>query len=108
MKITQTILLTSILAIGTLLFPAIVPAQTPVNGKYEARKANGLLIEKGYYTNSHKDKRWYYYNEKGIIARKEKWEKGELQWQIFYNERGRITRTIDKNGKEKVRPACGC
>ena len=83
-------------------------AQTPANGKYEARAANGNLIETGYYDNSQKDKRWAYYNEKGIIERKEKWDKGELQWQIFYNERGKITRTIDKKGKEKVRPACGC
>jgi antitoxin component YwqK of YwqJK toxin-antitoxin module len=83
-------------------------AQTPANGKYVARSANGTLIETGYYTNSQKDKRWAYYNEKGIIDHKEKWDKGELQWQIFYNEKGKITRTIDKKGKETVRPACGC
>lgn len=83
-------------------------AQTPANGKYVAHTSDGKLIETGYYTNSQKDKRWTYYNEKGIVERKEKWDKGELQWQIFYNERGKITRTIDKKGKEKVRPACGC
>lgn len=83
-------------------------AQTPANGKYVARTASGTLIETGYYTNGQKDKRWAYYNEKGIIERKEKWTKGQLQWQVFYNEKGKITRTIDKNGKETVRPACGC
>jgi antitoxin component YwqK of YwqJK toxin-antitoxin module len=83
-------------------------SQTPPNGKYLARYANGTLSQKGYYTNNQKDKRWYYYNEKGIIERKEKWAKGELQWTIFYSAKGKITRTIDKEGKETVRPACGC
>jgi hypothetical protein len=107
-KITQTIFLTSILAVWLAILPVFVFAQTPLNGKYTLRYANNNLKEAGYFTSGQKDKRWNYYNENGMRERKEKWNKGELQWQIFYNNKGKITRTINKDGVEKVRPACGC
>jgi antitoxin component YwqK of YwqJK toxin-antitoxin module len=83
-------------------------AQSPPDGKYKVLNTNGTVKEMGFYANGQKHKRWTYFNEKGTMERKEKWENGVLQWQIFYSAKGKITRTIDKNGKEKVRPACGC
>jgi len=82
--------------------------QPPAEGKYSARYESGTIREKGFYRNSRKHKTWYYYNPNGTLDHKEKWADGVLQWQIFYNERGRIIKTIDKNGVVKTRPGCGC
>jgi antitoxin component YwqK of YwqJK toxin-antitoxin module len=83
-------------------------AQSPTDGRYKSLNTNGTTKEMGFYANGQKHKRWSYYNENGLLERKEKWENGALQWQIFYNAKGKITRSIDKKGKERVRPACGC
>jgi hypothetical protein len=108
LKITQTILLTCTLAVWLAVAPPFAWAQTPPNGKYTARYANHNLKETGFYNNGQKYKRWAYYHENGTVERKEKWVKGELQWQIFYTAKGKISKTIDKKGKETIRPACGC
>lgn len=81
--------------------------EPPANGHYKELYSNGKTREKGYFLKGVKHKIWQYYDENGRILKKEKWQAGELQWQIFYKN-GRISRTIDKDGKEQVRPACGC
>jgi hypothetical protein len=83
--------------------------QQPVaEGKYEARYENGSIKERGFYLKGQKHKTWYYYNPDGTLDHKEKWRNGALQWQIFYSSKGRVIKTIDKNGVVKTRPACGC
>lgn len=81
--------------------------QPPAEGRYKEYYADGTAKERGFYLHSQKHKLWYYYNPNGTIDRKEKWKEGILQWQIFYSK-GRIIKTIDKNGVIKTRPNCGC
>jgi antitoxin component YwqK of YwqJK toxin-antitoxin module len=104
----KVIRLVGVIALLVLVNPIYTVAQTPQNGRYKARYADSTLKETGYFTNGLRDKRWNFYNTYGFIERKEKWTNGQLQWQIFYNNKGKITRTIDKKGKETIRPACGC
>lgn len=81
--------------------------QLPSNGSYKVFYRNGLIKEKGQYNNTQKKGIWYFYNENGVLEKKEKYKNGTLLWQIFY-EKGRITKTIDKNGKVTERSKCGC
>ncbi len=81
---------------------------TPKTGTYITKHSNGKIAEKGYLKNGEKHRIWSFYNQNGAITQKEKWKNGKLQWQVFYNERGRIIKTIDKNGKEKELSGCGC
>lgn len=83
-------------------------SQQPAEGKYITRYEDGTLKEKGFYKRSQKHKVWYYYRTNGTIDRKEKWVDGKLEWQIFYNNKGRIIKTIDKDGVIQTRPGCGC
>jgi hypothetical protein len=79
-----------------------------VDGKYTVKHPNGLLKERGFYKQGVKHKTWYYYSEAGLMERKEKWQKGVLVWQIFYSEKGKVTKTVDRNGKITVPPPCNC
>ncbi len=81
--------------------------QLPENGTHKIFYSNGSIKEKGRYKNSQKQGVWYFYTEKGVVEKKEKYKKGELRWQIFYNK-GKITKTIDRDGKVVERPKCGC
>lgn len=91
-----------------LPYSCVVWGQTPPeNGKFLTFHKNGKVAEKGYYLQSQKHRVWYFYNEHGMVVKKERWKAGILIWQIFY-EKGKVTKTIDKDGKVTERPPCGC
>lgn len=91
-----------------LLNYCVVQGQTlPENGKFLTYHKNGKVAEKGFYLQNQKHRIWYFYNEFGVVIKKERWKSGKLMWQIFY-EKGKVTKTIDKDGKVTERPACGC
>jgi antitoxin component YwqK of YwqJK toxin-antitoxin module len=77
------------------------------NGIYRIKYLNGNTKEKGKYYQSKKQGVWYYYSENGVVLKKEKYNSGVLKWQLFF-DKGKITQTIDKNGKVIKRPNCGC
>ena len=79
----------------------------PSNGKYKTYFKNGNLMEKGHYKDAQKNGIWYYYNENGLLLKKENFIHGESQWQLFF-EKGKVTKIIDKNGKVTERSKCGC
>lgn len=79
----------------------------PVNGKYKTLYPSGIEKEKGYFRNSMRCGVWYYYAENGVVEKKVKYREDKIIWQIFYNK-GKITKTIDRNGVVKERPKCGC
>lgn len=69
---------------------------------------NGKPSEKGKYINAKKHGIWIYYYETGMMSQKEKWKHGTLLWQVYYTEKGKVSKTVNKKGKVTVRPACGC
>jgi antitoxin component YwqK of YwqJK toxin-antitoxin module len=83
-------------------------AQKPIKEKYSSYYADSTLKEKGFYVSGVKDGQWFYYDINSSINLKEKWKKGILIWQIYYTPKGKISKTVDKNGTVKTRPACGC
>jgi antitoxin component YwqK of YwqJK toxin-antitoxin module len=88
--------------------PVAAQAQAIPDGKYIARYADGVVKERGFYLNGQKHKTWQFYHANGAIDYKEKWVAGQLKWQIFYNNNGRIIKTIDEKGVVKTRKGCGC
>jgi hypothetical protein len=80
----------------------------PQNGTHRVIHANGKIAETGHYKNGLKHRIWHYYNEYGVRIKREKWLDGALIWQVFYNEKGRTIRTIDKHGNVKEFSGCGC
>jgi hypothetical protein len=101
----NTILLKLTLATLLLFTAHMVQGQTKKLSK--TYYSNGTLKEKGWTMEGNKIGVWYYYDSIGVLQKKEKW-KNELQlWQLYY-KRGKIIKTIDKNGKETKRPDCGC
>ncbi len=99
-----------LLLVGTnaLASHKIVRQNTPQDGYYEQKHANGKIAERGYYKNGLKHRVWSIYNEYGLRIKTEKWKAGVLVWQVFYNARGRAIKTIDKNGIVKELSGCGC
>ena len=79
----------------------------PSNGAYKSYYKSGKIQEKGHFKNSLKKGVWYFYNERGLLLKKEKYVEGKLQWQLFF-ERGKIIKIIDKNGRVTERSKCGC
>lgn len=65
-------------------------------------------MEKGKYVNGSKSGQWFYYSPNGHLDRKDKWINGQLKWQIYYNAKGKVSKTVNKNGQQNIRPACGC
>lgn len=90
------------------LAPVVARGQAIPEGKYIVKYADGVVKERGFYHNGQKHKIWMYYNANSAIDRKEKWVEGKLKWQIFYNNRGRVIKTIDEKGVVRTRKACGC
>lgn len=90
------------------LSPVVVRGQAIADGKYIGKYEDGVVKERGFYLNGQKHKIWMYYNPNSAIDRKEKWAEGKLQWQIFYNNKGRIIKTVNEKGVVKTRKACGC
>lgn len=80
----------------------------PENGKYTTFHKNGKVAEKGYFKQKQKHGIWLMYSENGVILQKEKWKNGVLLWQLFYNEKGKKAKSIDKKGNVTLYPACGC
>jgi hypothetical protein len=80
----------------------------PPIGTHRVMHANGRIAETGHYKNGLKHRIWQYYNANGVRVKREKWLDGTLIWQVFYNERGRTIRTIDKYGNVKEFSGCGC
>jgi antitoxin component YwqK of YwqJK toxin-antitoxin module len=78
-----------------------------IQGPYLLKHANGRVHIKGTYQNGLKHGVWFEYEENGMLQKKEKWKRGEMLWQLFY-EKGKLRRSIDKKGNVKERPACGC
>lgn len=79
----------------------------PNKKKHRVYYESGSIMEKGQYKDDLKQGTWYFYNEQGVVVKKERYREGKLQWQMFM-EKGRIVRTIDRNGKVTERPKCGC
>ena len=79
----------------------------PSNGSYKEFYKTGLIKEKGHYKNAQRKGIWYFYNERGVLEKKEKYKNGPSLWQIF-NKKGKITKKIDKNGTITERSKCGC
>ncbi|MFA6261866.1 MAG: hypothetical protein WC760_10385 [Bacteroidia bacterium] len=95
-----------VLVMAGVLMLQLALAGTP-DGKYREKYANGKVKVTGYYKNDSKHKVWMYYDEYGRMTLKEKWKMGTLLWKAEYEE-GRLSRTIDKDGKVLERPKCGC
>jgi antitoxin component YwqK of YwqJK toxin-antitoxin module len=102
------ITLLQLVIITGLFFVEVNHAKAQQDGRYTAKYADSTVKERGTYLSSEKHGSWYYYHPNGTIERKERWSKGILRWQIFYNERGRVIKTIDRNGVVKTRSGCGC
>jgi hypothetical protein len=85
-----------------------VGQDAPGDGVYKEFYSDGDIKIRGHYKESKKQGVWFYYLPNGPVEKKEKYRGGELQWQIFYNERGKISKTVDKNGVVTERPKCGC
>jgi antitoxin component YwqK of YwqJK toxin-antitoxin module len=93
-----------------LLLNVSAPAFTqpqPSDGRYRSLHKNGKTEETGYYKNGLKYGMWYQYNDQGVVLRKQKWKKGELHWQVEY-ENGRRARITNSKGNVRVLPACSC
>lgn len=95
------------LIVCLMLLHQAMAQSTPMNGKYKTYYRSGGVKESGKYKDGVKHGIWMYYLESGSLTRKEKWKMGTLLWQFFY-EKGKLIRTIDKDGKETKRPGCGC
>ncbi|MES2558489.1 MAG: hypothetical protein V4590_02025 [Bacteroidota bacterium] len=102
------LVLVSLCCIWMALSPMTAAAQTIPDGKYLTRYEDGVVKERGYYLNGQKHKIWMYYNPNSSIDHKEKWNEGKLKWQLFYNNRGRVIKSIDEKGVVKTRKGCGC
>lgn len=88
--------------------PCTELAAQQAEGKYSVNYPNGRLKEKGFYKGGVKHRTWYYYSEAGLMERREKWKNGVMVLQVFYNAKGKVIKTIDRNGKEFIRPPCNC
>lgn len=51
---------------------------------------------------------WHYYHAEGWEEKREKWAHGQLRWTIFYNQKHKKTKSIDKKGKETIYKNCNC
>jgi antitoxin component YwqK of YwqJK toxin-antitoxin module len=98
------VLLISIL----LLEESLLAAPRPQKVAHRSIHANGKLHHKGHFVNDQKHGIWFEYNEHGVLQQKTKWKYGITMWEIHYNEVGRVIKTVNKKGEEKIRPACGC
>lgn len=90
-----------------LLCSGIASAK-PKPVKEKQYHTNGQLEATGMLVNGVKHKRWEYYSAEGVKLKTEKWKMGALKWQIWYTPKGKVAKTVDSKGKEKIRPACGC
>ena len=77
------------------------------NGLYKSFYKNGKVMGKGHFKNFQKVGVWYFYDENNILYKKEKYQNGKIQWQLFFNK-GKITKIIDQNGHLTERSKCGC
>jgi hypothetical protein len=98
-----TLLISLLIIAGHLL-----GAPRPQKAAYRSLHTNGKLHQKGYFVNDQKHGIWFEYNERGVLKQKTKWKNGTTVWEIHYNDVGRIAKTVNKKGEEKIRPACGC
>lgn len=80
----------------------------PQKVAYRTMHTNGKVHEKGHLLNDQKHGIWFEYNERGVLKQKTKWKHGTTIWEVHYNDVGRISKTVNKKGEEKIRPACGC
>lgn len=97
----------NLLLLFVCIWPLLMNAK-PKPSKEKQYYPNGQLEAAGWMVNGLKHKRWEYYSVEGLRIKTEKWNQGTLRWQIWYTAKGKIAKTIDSKGKEKIRPACGC
>ncbi len=86
---------------------------TGVNAQNQTKKfknyyENGVIKLKGVKKNEVNVGTWYYYSEKGLLTKKERWKNGVLKLTIKYNEKQKVSEMIDENGKIKKFNGCGC
>lgn len=83
-------------------------AGEPFNGKYVERHTNGKIKVKGWYKEGKKHYNWFYYNDKGVILKRERYQADKLLFIHTYNEKGKLASITDKNGKITYKSGCGC
>jgi antitoxin component YwqK of YwqJK toxin-antitoxin module len=83
-------------------------AQNPVpDGAFSTHHLNGKLSQRGRYKDGLRIGIWMYYDNTGLILKKERWKRDVLQWESHYIK-GRVVKIIDKKGRVRHRPECGC
>lgn len=84
-----------------------VGAKPPVTKKQIEYYSNGKIKSEGKLKNGHKQGTWSFYNEEGVIVKQERWKKGKLKLEFFY-ENGKLHHLTDDKGKTVYKPSCGC
>jgi hypothetical protein len=97
-----------LLLVTCLLFTAQVYGGEPFNGKYIERYTTGTVKVKGYFKAGKKHYNWFYYSEKGVILKRERYKADTLLVVYAYNEKGKLASITDKNGKITYKWGCGC
>ena len=70
--------------------------------------ANGNKHIVAKYNNNMPCGRWAYYNLEQKVYKREKYKNGKLVFTWLYNDKGRITQTINKKGKKREYAPCNC
>jgi antitoxin component YwqK of YwqJK toxin-antitoxin module len=91
-----------------MLYKADATSKPKPATRYTETYENGNLKLKGRLDNGVRKGIWVYYNDKGMVVKKEHYKKGTLKLTRFYNEKGKLSKIIDAQGKERVLNDCGC
>ena len=91
-----------------MLYIADAAGNPKPRAMYTETYENGTIKLKGRLDNGVRKGIWIYYNEKGMVVKKEHYKKGILKLTRIYNEKGKLSKVIDARGKERVLNDCGC
>ncbi|TAE86985.1 MAG: hypothetical protein EAY81_04835 [Bacteroidetes bacterium] len=83
-------------------------AGEPLRKKHKTFYPNGKIKLKGQFKRGKKHGNWFYFNEKGMMVKRERYKAGELFTSYTYNDKGKLATIIDKEGKITNKPGCGC
>lgn len=106
-KTMHKYLILLILIIGLNPYRTIQAQQPPPNGRYKELFPSGKVHIKGHYKNGQKEGNWFYYNEKQVMIKQERYKGGLLKQTRTFNEKGKLIAVTDENGNTREVP-CNC